>query len=43
MKGTAGQQRVTVDYTPNKLIPLPPKDEQKRIVARIKELLDTLQ
>lgn len=43
MKGTAGQQRVTVDYTPNKLIPLPPKDEQKRINSRIMELFNALQ
>ena len=43
MKGTAGQQRVTVDYTPNKLIPLPPKNEQKRIINQIRELFNTLQ
>jgi type I restriction enzyme, S subunit len=40
MKGTAGQQRVMVDYTPNKLIPLPPLTEQKRIANKITELFD---
>lgn len=42
MKGTAGQQRVKVNYTPNKLFPLPPIKEQKRITARICQLLNVL-
>ena len=42
MKGTAGQQRVKVDYTPNKLFPLPPMEEQKRITVRIGQLFKIL-
>ena len=42
MKGTAGQQRVKVDYTPSKLFPLPPIEEQKRITVRIGQLLKIL-
>lgn len=38
-KGTAGQQRVKTDYTENKLIPIPPLNEQIRIVQKIAELI----
>ena len=38
-KGTAGQQRVLSDYVKNKLVPLPPLNEQKRIVQKIQEVL----
>jgi type I restriction enzyme S subunit len=38
MHGAAGQQRVPVDYLREATIPLPPVDEQRRIVARIEEL-----
>lgn len=36
--GTAGQQRIHKDYLKNCLVPLPPLNEQKRIVARIEEI-----
>jgi len=32
-KGTAGQQRVPQSFLDNKIIPIPPLDEQRRIVA----------
>ena len=38
-KGTAGQQRVLSDYIHNKLFPLPPLNEQTRIVQKIQTLL----
>ena len=38
-KGTAGQQRVLTDYVQSKLVPLPPLNEQKKIVKKIQEAL----
>ena len=46
MKGTAGQLRVPSDYMKNILVPLPPLNEQKRIVAKIQSIfaqIDTKQ
>ena len=34
-KGTANQQRIITGYLENKLFPLPPLQEQDRIVAAI--------
>ncbi len=36
-KGTANQQRIISGYLENKLFPLPPLSEQRRIVEKIKE------
>ena len=36
-KGTANQQRIISGYLENKLFPLPPKEEQKRIVKIIED------
>lgn len=41
-KGTANQQRIVVGYLENKLFPLPPKEEQLRIVAQIEKLFEQL-
>ena len=43
MTGTAGQQRVGKEYIQNFLCPLPPKNEQVRIVNKILELLSEIQ
>jgi type I restriction enzyme S subunit len=39
MTGSAGQKRVPVDYMAQKPVPLPPLAEQKRIVAKVDELM----
>ena len=41
-KGTANQQRIVVGYLENKLFPLPPHKEQRRIVAQIETLFEQL-
>ena len=41
-KGTANQQRIVNGYLENKLFPLPPYNEQQRIVQRINELFAKL-
>lgn len=38
--GTAGQQRVKREFIENYLIPLPPLEEQKRIVEKIENLME---
>lgn len=40
--GTVGQQRVSMDFVRNYPIPLPPREEQERIVARIESLFAKL-
>src|SRR6185436_15008132 len=42
MTGTAGQLRVPAAYLRNHRLPLPPRAEQKRIVAAIEEHLSRL-
>ena len=39
-KGTANQQRIISGYVESKLFPLPPFEEQKRIVPKLKELYE---
>lgn len=39
-RGGVGQQRVPKDFLQHHPIPLPPLDEQRRIVARIEELME---
>jgi type I restriction enzyme S subunit len=39
MTGTAGQKRVPSDYFALNPFPLPPLEEQKRIVAKVDELM----
>lgn len=46
MTGTAGQKRLPTDYFATRAVPLPPTDEQSRIVAKVDELMalcDTLE
>jgi type I restriction enzyme S subunit len=39
MTGTAGQKRLPTEYFATRLLPLPPIAEQKRIVAKVDELM----
>jgi type I restriction enzyme, S subunit len=39
MTGTAGQKRLPTDYFASRAMPLPPLAEQKRIVAKVDELM----
>ena len=39
MQGTAGQKRIRTPFIKNVLIPLPPIDEQREIIARLEPLL----
>lgn len=46
MTGTAGQKRLPADYFATRAFPLPPTEEQSRIVAKVDELMalcDTLE
>ena len=43
MKGTAGQQRISRNFVINYLLPLPPLAEQKRIVAKLEELMPLIE
>ena len=40
--GTAGQQRINSQFVRDTIIPLPPLSEQKRIVQRISQLLESI-
>ncbi|MEW6406832.1 MAG: restriction endonuclease subunit S, partial [Chloroflexota bacterium] len=40
LRGGVGQQRVPPEYLANAKVPLPPLDEQSRIVARIKDCME---
>ena len=42
-RGAVGQQRVPAEYLASALIPLPPVDEQRRIVNRINECLSRVE
>jgi len=39
MTGTAGQKRLPTDYFATRAFPLPPSEEQRRIVAKVDELM----
>lgn len=39
MTGTAGQKRLPMDYFATRAFPLPPSEEQSRIVAKVDELM----
>jgi type I restriction enzyme S subunit len=39
MTGTAGQRRLTTEYFATRALPLPPTEEQSRIVAKVDELM----
>ncbi|SHN24173.1 type I restriction enzyme, S subunit [Pseudomonas asturiensis] len=39
MTGTAGQKRIPTDYFATRAVPLPPTEEQHRIVAKVDELM----
>jgi len=42
MQGAVGHQRVPAHFLEEHLLPLPPLDEQQRIVARIEELMERI-
>jgi len=42
MKGTAGQLRVSPDYMKSVIVPVPPLNEQKRIISKIEELFSKI-
>ena len=39
--GTAGQQRVGKDFISNYLVPLPPVNEQKRIIEKVNIVINS--